>query len=283
MKKGFYFGMALALAAVLSCVRENKRPDARQEIRFTASVEGDTKATATAFENGDKVTLCAGSPVNEVNVTLSCNGTALVPERPLYWPADMTGNIPVVFRAVFPSVEDATSACRITLPADQYNHPGENDHLGASVSAYPAEDVVNLRFTHLMSRLKIVVEDKVGTFQDTQADHFKCLKVGSVYTSYTLDYPKLEVTADLNVEPGVLFPAKLASNTYSLILPPQSSSPEITVTLSDQTVIFTAPQPISFPKGKQVSAKLTIEKEAVTFSTFIGDDPEAFSVTRMDW
>ena len=85
--------VALAAAALLSCEKkDNIENRVQREVRFTTSVGSysiATKATDAALENGDKVRIVAGTPINATAVG-TVSGTSLTLDTPIYWNADQT-------------------------------------------------------------------------------------------------------------------------------------------------------------------------------------------------
>ena len=103
MKKLYFITLVLAALMLAGCQREaSQEMEGLREIKFTASMEGVTKATATAFEDGDRIGLTIGEPVNKDNVVLLPDGESLTAEHALYWPADMSVNEEALFIAYYP-------------------------------------------------------------------------------------------------------------------------------------------------------------------------------------
>lgn len=298
MKKSFIVTLTLGVFALVACQRENapQSGDLR-EIKFTASVDGVTKATASAFEEGDRVGLTIGSPVNKNNVILVPDGRSLTAEYPLYWPADMKQSQEAGFIAYFPyefstytSSFDATKNWVFGIGGDQYRSDVYRlqDYMSAVTSATPADDYVALTFKHLMSRFSITIENqlKTDTFKDIQADSFRSVEINQVNPWFEINFANQYVAADPDGgQPYTLAPAKIGPLSYSLILPPQTVSPEISITLSSgKKLTYKTASPITFNSGKRVSATLTLTDDQIVFNYTIEDwtdNPTEFTFVQV--
>lgn len=115
MKKNIFIIAALSLLALAACDKVQKSEYEDGEIRFNLGLPA-TRATATAFESGDKVSLFAveydGETVAPVQVggnfinneALTFDGTKWTAARKLYW----SGN-PCDFYALYPYQPDMKS------------------------------------------------------------------------------------------------------------------------------------------------------------------------------
>lgn len=287
MKKSFVLYILSAACLLAGCQREAvKQEEGLKEIKFRASVESATKATATAFEEGDQICLNIGAPVNVEYAVLTPDRDALVPENPLYWPVDMKQDQVAKFVAYYPY--DVSIYGRIGqytgdtwegrgLAADQYkdNTYKSQDFMSAVTVASPADGCVDLRFKHLMSSFNLTVVDhlKADSFSGVQNAEFCSVEVREVTAWFDINFPEQFARANYDVGASCyLYPNRTGNNTYSLILPPQTVAPEIVITLdSGKTMTYKSTTPIPFVSGQRVSATLILSLNQILFEYQIED------------
>lgn len=168
-----YIGMALSVIAFASCSSDNdvtEVPKSAKETPMTFDVQhpSQTRATASAFEEGDRIGLyvaeasspleISGNLVNNEALTLTAG--KWTPSRNLFWDEGQYNAYAYYPYMKVESIEDQD----IEVATDQ-SLPGE----GGSMSPYEASDLlyaqtkgvaasaspVSLTFRHLMSRLTI--------------------------------------------------------------------------------------------------------------------------------
>ena len=169
MKKSIFI-LSVATLLMAACDKEMAMNNAPQSdnnaIRVEASLGSDTRATATAFEEGDVIGLYAVEYVDGNVAELQLGGNYLnneklvktngewVPARPLYWSEN-----PCDFYGIYP-YQNLTGVKNILfdLPLDQQAEGGYEaaDLLWAKAERVAREDgTVNLQFKHMMSRLVV--------------------------------------------------------------------------------------------------------------------------------
>jgi len=279
MRKSFALITLAAGVLLMGCQREAIGPegDGRKEIKITASIE--TKATATAFEAGDKIGLSIGRPVNESRVLLNVTQNGIVPEKTLWWPVDCETTTSASFAAWYPydftDTFDPMADVSVTLPVNQYAQGVYQawDLLGATASATPASENVNLVFAHMFSRIKLTVVDQLTTdsFKDVQTDAFHSIEISGLMRNAVVNVSKNSVTASSSADDKG-YPLRAGEKVYWLLVAPQKASPEIAVKLnSGKTVVYQSSAPINFRSGKQISATLTLKDQAIDFNCSISD------------
>ena len=166
------FGLALALLGLVACSDDGEQQykDARHTpMTFTVTHPSQTRATATDFENGDRIGLyvaqadapleIGGNLVN--NEALTRNGSSWTAARTLYWD-DGTYNA----YAYYPYIQGVISISDqpFSVSTDQ-----STAKTATALSGYEASDLlfattkgikasaspINLTFKHIMSKLKI--------------------------------------------------------------------------------------------------------------------------------
>ena len=201
MKKNIFIIAALSLLALAACDKVQKSEYEDGEIRFNLGLPV-TRATASAFESGDKVSLFAveydGETVAPVQVggnfinneALTFDGTKWTAARKLYW----SGN-PCDFYALYPYQPDMKSVddYPFEVATDQNDGGYEaSDLLFAKAEKVSrADGAVNLQFRHIFSKLIVKVEkgpkfegeipdDIVSHIYNTNVECTVSLNTGSV-------------------------------------------------------------------------------------------------------
>lgn len=164
MKKTVFIAISLFLLA--ACGKESTLE--QKVIRFQFGYPG-TRATTTAFEAGDAVSLYAVQWVGGVQYPLQIGGNFLNnekiifdgtnwnPNRTLYW-----ADTPCDFYAIYPYQAEITSVERnpFTLAADQDTQGGAGYEASDLLYAYAenktrTDGPVALQFKHMMSKIKV--------------------------------------------------------------------------------------------------------------------------------
>ena len=159
MRKFIFIATSVLLLS--ACAKETFN----NEIQFRFGLP-ETKATSSAFENGDEVGIYAvqwngetqmplqvgGNFLNNEKITF--NGSSWVPSRTLYW-----SDSPCDFYALYPYQSDIATveAYPFTLTLDQNNGGYEaSDLLYAYTEKVSRTDgPVSMQFKHMMSKVKV--------------------------------------------------------------------------------------------------------------------------------
>lgn len=249
MKKIFYTIVSCTLAA-LSCTKQGTDVTALTdgEIKFEAGIS--TKATASAFETGDMMSIWAveqegeekmplqlgGNYIN--NECLTFDGTKWAASRKLYWSAK-----PCDFIAVYPYLASVTSVDRqfYSVFLDQDAPASES-----ALSGYEAADVmyaraenvrqsdgsVRLDFYHLLSKCSVNVikgEKFEGEIPDDIVVHLY-----NTTTDYSLDLVKGSVSRSAFGAKRTITMHKKDNQHFEAIVVPQNieiSTPLVEVTM----------------------------------------------------
>ena len=187
MKK-YYSLVLVGIFAFIACQKTDAPVDPN-ELRFTFEYPGSTKATATNFESGDKVSLFAVAYDDEVkplqlsgnwinNEALTYDGSAWAASRKLTWPESKMNVF--AFYPYLPSLESVTEH-PFNVATDQ-----RTEKEGSVLGGYEASDLlwvnvngisktsdtpdpVQMTFSHMCSRVKVKLvkgEGFTGTFPD---------------------------------------------------------------------------------------------------------------------
>ena len=251
----------VALLALTACGQNNKVTPERKAISFRAGVlQYVTKATDTAFENGDAISLFAGEPVAANNVKLSYDGSALVPEHTVYWGVEQTSATD--FTAIYPYGSYSSASADLTVGLDQ-SDPSvfkASDFMKASVSAAPADGAVVLPFKHAMSKLVVKITNNTSNVVEG-------VKLAGVYTTLTANGAADAATVQ----------AYKAGETFELIVAPQTSKPMLTVVTRAGDYVFEGG--IEIAAGLKGTIELTMEEDRPDPTP----DPASFTFTISDW
>ena len=234
MKKIFY--ISLAILAFSAC--EKSKVADEGVIRFNFSLPEATKATATAFEAGDAVSLYAverdgaeqvplqlgGNWIN--NEKLSSNGTAWSSARTLYWAdgaCDFYAFYP--YQASIGSVDSYPFSVEVdqnsAKTAETLGGYEASDLLWASAQNVSRTDgTVDLSFHHMMSKVvvRVLTGDKFeGEIPDDIVAH-----VYNTVTDCAVDWSKGSVEKDAFGAKKTITMKKLSNTRFEAVLVPQN-------------------------------------------------------------
>ena len=269
MKKSFII-LAAAAMAMVGCAKQHSPVPAGQpgDVLFTSNIQTYTlKATDIAFENGDKVGIFAGTPIDKNNVLATVSGTSLNHNSAIKWVDGYNGI--VKFYAYYPYVENATLKLPFAVQENQGNGGyAKSDLMLASAQSAQTENAVALNFRHALSKVSIGI---TNNFTD------------ATVTKVVMEDVARDVLVNLEtgeLTPSDAVPGNITANTipggYELILVPQVASPKIRVSLSNnKDYVFEITSAFTFQAGKKASASLVLdpqaEANAVLFSLSVAD------------
>ena len=261
---------ALAAAALCSCSKK-VTVIAVHEVFFTASVKTyNTKASDSAFENGDKVRIMAGSPIGETSVG-TIRGNLIHPDVPMYWIKDQKES--TTFAAIYQAdgVAGVSSSLSYDLLGGGSHDYSVHNKLLAAVSTVKPLETVEFEFKHPFSKILINVTNKLIDSEIQKVEVTDIVMKGKV----NLEEKTLELTG-----PKETFEAyKLANSKYAAVVMPQTAAPVIMVTANGVRYRFELVAPFTFAAGFAYSADIVLEP---------GIDPEmpvetTFSFTVVPW
>ena len=285
MKKTLF--ILTAILALASCSKEQySAVNDSNEISFNFGFPGQTKATATAFENGDAVSLYAveynGSTQMPLQVggnyfnneKLTFNGTSWAGTRSLYWSSSACD-----FYALYPyqvsigSIEDYP----FSVATDQDSNDGAgyeaSDLLYASATNVSSSaGSVSLNFNHMMSKV-IVNLVKGDNFEGEIPDNV----VAHVYnttTSCNVDWTKGSVEKDAFGSKNTITMKKISNSQFEAVLVPQNierSTPLIELTMSG--IAYLLETSLSFLPGYAHTITVTLNTSPDQEQIEISIDP----------
>lgn len=274
MKFAKLFAAAMCFAAVATACQEPEAPvtpNKGVEIAVSAQMYNFTKATDSAFEEGDQIGLHVvtnNAYINNAKYTYA--GGSLTSEVVNYWHDDESVEADVL--AYYPYNVNATYKAEgytFTVEADQAAEGGyaASDLLVAATKSYPTKETVALPFRHALSKVVINIESELD-------EAIQSVMFADVYGSAVIDLK--EGSAVVNGQKGTIKAAKVAGKeSYTLIVVPQTAAtPRILVTVEgDKQYTFNISAATDFVAGKVATANITLTKELIgtEFSAEITD------------
>lgn len=273
------FGAA-ALFGCVNSAEDGIKGNSSKPIGITVNVDNFTRATDTAFEEADRIGLFVWKDaentfwLQNALYTYTSNGFAASSEY--LWYNDDTATSTLI--AYYPYSANLTPTDNGQYPfkvaADQSTHAGYtgSDLMTAVVKGVtPTADKIALTFTHRLSKVIINISN---TTSDAVADVF----MADIQGNCTFDTQSgVTATGGTGTIKGARYaqPKEGYTDSYALILPPQTSTPKIVVTtVSQKQYAFNVNEAQTFAQGKQRTANLTITPESVG---------TAFDTTVTDW
>lgn len=245
MKK-ILFAVAFAALLAVSCNKEQTSVVGSQggPVKFTAELKYsfDTRATATAFQNGDEIGIFAGTPIARYNVkgtvgTVSEGSAPVELASPINWQAGQTAA--TTFAAYFPYLSaktpEAGASTPMVLPwtvkADQRQLADlDESDLRVAVAANVAVDSpVALSFTHAFSKICIQqVNSSAVPGTVAKVEVLGTKREGSV----DLATKAVSVSGDAS---AIITNHVSSSSPFEAIILPQTVAPQIKVTMDNGT------------------------------------------------
>lgn len=245
-------------------------PSEKLTIKLNASLYQFTKATDTAFEEGDQISVNIFNPECYLyNAHFTYTGGQLTSATPYEWYEDT--DVEATVTAMYPAsetMEGFAATQSFMVNADQSTKVGyaASDLLLASTKAYPTEQAVNLPFKHALSKIVVNVDNQL---KEDIADVWFTDVLGGV-TFGTADHSDLAATGSA----GTIKAYKSGENTWQLIVAPQTASPKLALTTtSGKQYTFVLSEEVTFTSGKVSTATVTVSPESIytSFTPEISD------------
>lgn len=276
MKKIFNI-LAVATLLMVGCDKnvgeESVVKHTPNEIRIEAEIN-NTRASATSFEIGDKMSLYAveysGDEVAKLQVSgnyinnepMTYDGTSWVGNRTLYW-----SESPCDFYAIYPyQYPETVSEYIFDLPLDQNSTETES-----SLSGYEAADLmwakatkvsqsdnaVQLQFKHMMSR--VVVKLERGENYDGELPEDITVHLYNTVTTAEVNFAKGSLQRYAYGEKETITMKRLSSDTFAAIVVPQNierRTPLVEITM--EGIAYLLSYSTSFRPGYQHTITVTL-------------------------
>ena len=272
MKFRTLFTIAAAGIIAMACGKEpaTQPTPEKLSIKLSASLYQFTKATDTAFEDGDKISVNIFNPECYLyNAQFTYTGGQLTSATPYEWYEDT--EVEATVTAMYPAsltMEGFAATQSFMVNADQSTKVGyaASDLLLATAKAYPTAEAVNLPFKHALSKIVVNVDNQL---KEEIADVWFTDVLGAVSFS-TADHSDLTATGTA----GTIKAYKSGENTWQLIVAPQTASPKLALTtVSGKQYTFVLSEEVTFTTGKVSTATVSVSPESIytSFTPEISD------------
>ena len=271
--KSLLYAAAAGLFMTVACQDgpvDKPVPAEKLPIKLNASLYQFTKATDTALEEGDQISVNIFNPECYLyNAHFTYTGGQLTSATPYEWYDDT--DVEATVTAMSPAsetLEGFAATQSFMVNADQSTKAGyaASDLLLASTKAYPSEEAVNLPFKHALSKIVVNVDNQL---KESIADVWFTDVLGGV-TFSTADHSDLAAAGSA----GTVKAYKSGENTWQLIVAPQTASPKLALTTaSGKQYTFVLSEEVVFTSGKVSTATVTVSPESIytSFTPEISD------------
>lgn len=270
MKTKAIMALLVATTVMMSCNKSDE-PTVSEFIDISTTIGSlstkSTRATSTAFETGDKISVYAYesgdvSKLVETNSINTLNGDAWTASPAMRW-KDLTSSHDFV--AIYPTHAVTSFTAENVVLTDNL---ATNDLLVATTTARTAsQGVVPLVFDHVMSKVVLSLTFR-NEFDGTPT-------VSAVTTpaqkEATVNFLTKTATAT-GTAATAAFTATTANTTYAAVFAPQSIR-TIDIVINGSTYTYTHPSDIVLVGGKVVTIPLIVGRTKI----------EVGSVTINDW
>lgn len=262
MKFRTLFTIAAAGIIAMACGKEpaTQPTPEKLSIKLSASLYQFTKATDTAFEEGDKISVNIFNPECYLyNAQFTYTGGQLTSATPYEWYEDT--EVEATVTAMYPAsetMEGFAATQSFMVNADQSTKVGyaASDLLLATAKAYPTAEAVNLPFKHALSKIVVNVDNQL---KEEIANVWFTDVLGEVSFS-TADHSDLTATGTA----GTIKAYKSGENTWQLIVAPQTASPKLALTtVSGKQYTFVLSEEVTFTTGKVSTATVSVSPESI--------------------
>ena len=262
MKFAKLFAAVMAIAAVATACQQPEEPinpNAPKEISVSAQMYNFTRATDTAFEEGDQIGLhivTNSAYLNNAKYTYT-NG-ALVGAQTNYWyddeelTADVLAYYPYNVNATYRAEGYTFGASADQSVAGAYE---ASDLMIAATASKPTAEAVTLPFRHAMSRINVKINN-------LSKEIVKAVYVADVYTAATFDLKA--GTSTVSGEKTTVKAAAAGAAWTMIVAPQAAATPKMIVTTeSNRQYTFNIVAATDLESGKVATANLTISKDLV--------------------
>lgn len=294
MKKSLLLIAAILLAACakIQAPSDNISPT---EIEFSVKMDSfATKATDTAFENGDEMNLLVtwgekAAGLNNIDIRKATyQDGEITLDKSLYWP-EKPGWEEANFIMMYPYMEGYTEENILdfiggevffTVKADQSTHAlyTSSDLIAGGCYELQEEDVpctVNITLAHMLSQVRIIITNK-------SEFGIKDVYLSDVYGTFEINRERTSGSK------GIIKTCNSGNGQWTCVVPPQTGEPKIHITTTDnREIVFKAPSEIEFPRSVRTNLLLTLNDnaEASDFSYEIANwySGQDFNFSQNEW
>ena len=271
-----FFAIAAFAAIATSCETPFEEPEAQGKIiSLRSTMDNFTKATDTAFEEGDQIGLHIvipqGTYLNNKHFTYT--NDALVGDETYYWYPDESIEADVL--AYYPYSATGSyskGGYNFTVNADQSKAGNftASDLMVAATTSKPTAEAVELPFRHALSKVVVKIDNQLEETIDN-------VWFSEVYGTATVNLKSGDTA--VSGRKGTIKTASVTTGgeqAWALILVPQENvSPKLIVTTaSEKQYTFQLSGEVTFSAGKVSTATITLSDDTIY---------TAFTPTISDW
>lgn len=259
MRKSVFLMLAAIVAGAAGCARNE---EGASNVRIMPSIR--TRVTGLHFDVGDQIglTVTRTAGIYADNCLMTYNGTFFSGD--LAWYRD--ANEKSTLTAYYPYSDKGTPAV-FDIALDQSGGCASSDLLGAvKGDVTPASAPVGMVFCHLMSEVKIVVNNLTDAAVSG-------VTVGGFAPTAEVDLPNLAAKALSGAAPAEVTACELiAGRSYRVMLVPQTGDLTITV-LTEEGKVYDKTVPASLESGYTYDVTVDMKEESISvqLSGEIGD------------
>lgn len=284
-------GMRAALLLALcccACQRESKELPTPDEQPLPISITctpgaQDTRATDTAFDDGDQVGLYVVTHSSTTQPTLLSSGNyadnvrftyqgTWASTQPLYWQDNHTHAdfyLYYPYAAQMPDVHH----WHVAVPADQSTPSAMRQAdvlVGRASDVAPTQEAVRIIARHMMSRLTVKLQAGRGFTDEQLRDARVAVTLGGLSTEATVDLATATATASGETTQNIT-PCCTDALTYTATVAPQEVPAGDLVTITVNGDRYTLHRAITLKAGTSHHATVTLDKGSGSVSVAIDD------------
>lgn len=263
----------LILACAISCDKENpEQPvipsEDNLQIKFSTSLYNFTKATDTAFENNDQISVYIFKN-NEAflkNGVFTFNNGSLTSSEAYEWYEE--SDVEASISAFYPAIQTQTTENLVQFAVNENQSTAEqytkSDLMFAQTASKPTADAVNLPFKHALSKIVVTIDNQLS-------ESIESVFMTDLCTTVSYDITDPYSTLQTLDPTGTIKAMKRGENTWELIVAPQTASPKLALTTaSEKQYTYVLPESVTFSSGKVSSAQITVTTESI-YTSFTSD------------
>lgn len=252
---------------------ENLEPSLSSDIMFSATIT--TRATDTAFESGDEISVTAyntDSSTYAENISYSYSDSSFSSSSPIKYSGT---DHQLAFRAIYPYVEmDDNKSATFRVESDQSS--GSNYTLSDLMSSYvdyTSSTSPQLIFSHLLTKVVLNI---------TSTDVEMINVVASVNASAGVEYNFGTLTSTTQDSPENITMASNGVNSYKVIIAPQtisSSNSFGSIEINGSNYSFGYTTDVNMAAGKEYTIDAAILNGEIIFENPIINDWDKGEIT----
>ena len=253
MKRSIF--LAACILAFAACNNQNSTPETPGGASGKSPVlriePVMTRATDTAFENGDAIglTVSRASGDYAVNQKLSFNGLEFTSSL-LWYPE---GTDPATLKAYYPYAE--TVPVSFSVATDQSDGLSSSDFIAAvKEGVLPTANAVTMPFKHKLTCLTIAITNNAGYTLDA-------VTLKGIIPTAAID-EAFEATVDAGAEAADIKACRTGDDSFAVIVPPQTVAMTASVTAAGKEMSQRL-QEATLAPGKRYSINIIVNQENI--------------------